>query len=143
MRYTMIHILFFALLVGCCACRHEANRHDVPEVVQSKLTGLYPNAKKAGWKQEDANYNAEFEVADRTRKVLLSPEGEVLRIKEEIEPQHLPIPVLHTLQQNYPNYEIDEAYRVKEKGILTYVVDIEHGRKELRLTFDETGVQIP
>ncbi|WP_276495734.1 PepSY-like domain-containing protein [Pontibacter litorisediminis] len=139
-------VLGGVLLFGATACGEMSseiselwNRVEVPEGVKTQFASLYPDVKNPDWDEEDAGFEAEFELGGRERSVLFSPSGQLLQVEEEIAANSLPPQVLAYMQQYFDKYTVDESSLVKEGGTTRYVVELEHRNQEVELTFDQSG----
>jgi len=59
--------------------------------------------------------------------------------KTAIRPSELNQLILDDIQKGYPHYAINEAFKVNNKGIITYEVIIQEGKNRLNLYYDDKG----
>jgi hypothetical protein len=59
--------------------------------------------------------------------------------KTAIRPSELNQLILDDIQKNYPRYSINDAFKVNNKGVITYEVIIQEGKDRLNLYYDDKG----
>ena len=116
----------------------KLNAKDVPASVKSSLEKNY-NVKDADWSREDSDYEASFEQKGIEISVVFDSNGSVVETEREIKKSELPAAVLELLKKDYADFEIEEAARIENKGVITYETEIEKGRMSFELIFDAGG----
>lgn len=59
--------------------------------------------------------------------------------KTAIRPSELSQTILDDIQKNYSNYSISEAFKVNNKGVITYEIIIQKLKERLILFYDDKG----
>lgn len=124
------------LLTSCGSGLPES---EVPSVVKNTLATTFPHNGPVEWEKEKGNYEAEFREDTLDYKALISPEGAVLRYKQEIAAGELPPQVQQTLQAQYRDHEVEDLERVVRGKEAYYQLELEKGLKEMRLVVTPKG----
>jgi len=109
---------------------------DVPAVVTSKFSSLYPDCKAGQWKKEKENYETKFTQNTTKICVVIDPSGNLVKITASIGVSELPKTANDYMAKNYANEKITEASKTTEAdGKIKYEAKV----KESRLCFDSNG----
>ncbi|MDZ4713360.1 MAG: PepSY-like domain-containing protein [bacterium] len=131
--------IIFAVCVLLIASRSDAQSlkdAEVPSVVKTSFSSLYPDAKKVKWEMEDGNYEAEFDQNNVETSVILDAKGTFLQKEVEIPVSELPEAVKNYASTNVAGKTIDEAAKITDAaGIVKYEAEI--GKADY--IFDQNG----
>ena len=112
---------------------------DVPAVVRTKFTTLYPTSKVEKWKKDNGNYKAEFDQNKKETCVVINPKGDLVKTKTEIDASELPASASEYIGKNYAGKKINESCKVTDAtGVVTYKAEV----GETHLIFDSNGMFI-
>ena len=132
-------ILLAAIFIGGATYAQTVSESDVPTVVKTKFSALYPSTKVEKWKRDNGNYKAEFDENKKETCVIITPKGDLVKTKTEIQVSELPASASDYIVQNYPSKKISEAYKVTDAaGVVTYKAEV----GETYLIFDSSGTFI-
>ncbi len=134
MKALLLFVL--AIFLGSACAQSDQN---IPAAVKSKLKALYPKAEELKWDQEDADFEASFEVDDVEMSVLFNGQGKVLEVETEMEAEDLPAAVKTSLDKDFAGYDIEEAAKIVKDGQTTYEAEIEKGEIKLDAIYDAQG----
>ncbi|HEV7279822.1 MAG TPA: PepSY domain-containing protein [Pirellulaceae bacterium] len=121
----------------------------LPPAVTKTLEARFPGAKIDDVEQEKKEgkvcYELELSIDSANEgeeeefEVLISAEGQILEIANQIDPKELPMPVQQAVKKAHPNAKIvkSESVRIGETG-QAYEVEVktEKGELELRISAD-------
>jgi len=91
---------------------------EVPSVVRNAFWTQYPDAADAKFIKLGENYEVEFEINEEDGSAVVSPSGNIIKEKREIEWNDLPAAVQQTLTETYGQKKIEnpELVRVDEEN---------------------------
>lgn len=118
------------------------HQREVPAVVLNTFQQKFPNARDVDWERtRDGNYEVEFDngVFGRDNEVLISPEGKVIRHEEDITAGSLPDAVKEKIKSEFDGYRVDDAKKIDAGGTVTYEVELESRRGDLKVVFAADG----
>ena len=131
-----ILIIVAAILTIGIANGQTRNELDVPVVVRTTFSSLYPNIILETWKNDNGNYRAEFNENKSTKCVTIDAKGNLMVTNTKIETSALPKAVCDYLTKKYSYKKISAAYKLTDsKGNVTYKAEV---KKQL-LVFDAEG----
>ncbi|WP_423819723.1 PepSY-like domain-containing protein [Salinimicrobium sp. TIG7-5_MAKvit] len=96
----------------------------VPSVVRNAFWTQYPDATDAKFIQLDENYEVEFEIDEEDGSAVISPSGNIVKEKREIEWNDLPAEVQETLRKTYGQKKIEDPERVRIGEEIHYQVEV-------------------
>jgi hypothetical protein len=141
-----------ALMIAAFVCSGLAQSKDeakpeIPEVILKAFQSEYPDAKITGFEQETDDSLTVFEIectdGDIEKDVILSAEGKIIQVEQEIEVSSLPESVTKAALSAFQGAEIEEAEMISRDSIVEYEIVIEVGEKEIEalVTADGTIVE--
>lgn len=86
---------------------------EVPSVVRNAFWTQYPDAADAKFIKLGENYEVEFEINEEDGSAVVSPSGNIIKEKREIEWNDLPAAVQQTLRETYGQKKIEDPERVR------------------------------
>jgi len=129
-RPTAFLFLFLAAITfwaGCSpAVPHADSSHaDVPELLLSRFTAIYPKAENVSWEKADGFYKVTFQYNKSKLAVDFLPDGAVERTKMYIDDTALPAATLAYLSTSLPGQKINHATKnVDGFGTVTWEVSV-------------------
>lgn len=114
---------------------------QVPSVVLNSFQKQFPKAFDIEWEMDGNLYKVEFEtgIPKKDHEIWYDSLGRQIRHREEISKSDLPKSVVERINKDFFSYRIDEIKKITEEGKITYVVDLENLKEELKVTFDAQG----
>jgi hypothetical protein len=129
-------ILILAITSGSMAFAQKVSTSDVPAIVTSKFSSLYPDSNAEQWKKEKGNYETNFKQSATKMCIVIDPKGNVVKTSTEISISELPASVNEYVVKNCKNDKIKEAFKTTEAdGKVKYEAEV----KDHRLCFDANG----
>jgi hypothetical protein len=123
-------------LSGTFAYAQKISSSEVPSVVSSKFSSMYPNTTVDHWKKEKGNYEVKFTQDSKKICVVIDPSGNLIKTSTSISVSELPNSVNDYVAKNYGNDKITEAERISEaNGQMKYEAKV----KDNHLCFDSNG----
>lgn len=137
-------LLILVILSGACHFgeAQETREHGVPASVLKAFQQRFPKARVVEWEQHNnGNFEAEFIVgfSGRDQKVILSPDGRLLRHEEELSTSMLPDVVRGRIREQFSGYRISDAKRITFGEDTFYEVELEGRRHDLKVDFASDG----
>lgn len=88
----MIKITLVSFLVLCVGSTfaQDIATSSVPQVVKNALIKTHSNPRDIEWEKKGENYNVEYEIGKHDHELWISPQGKILKHKEEISSSSLP-----------------------------------------------------
>ncbi|MEO8447217.1 MAG: PepSY-like domain-containing protein [bacterium] len=124
------------LLIASCSNAQNLKVSQVPSVVKTSFSSLYPDASKVQWEMEDGNYEAGFDQNKVETSIIFDAKGTFLQKEVEIPVSELPDAVKNYATTNVAGKKIDEAAKITDAaGIVTYEAEI--GKADY--IFDQNG----
>lgn len=131
---TIIMAMAFGML------SFAAGTENAPEKVQNAFKEKFPTATNVKWEKEnDKEWEAEFKIAGKAYSANFSAEGTWMETEYEIAVKDLPANVKAILNDQFKDYEIEEAERVETPTFKGYEVEIEKGEITMEVMLDDAG----
>ncbi|WMJ72026.1 PepSY-like domain-containing protein [Cytophagaceae bacterium ABcell3] len=119
---------------------------EVPAEVVTSFNQRYPEATDVEWREDNGNYEVEFEYNDTEMEAVYHPDGTLRSVEEEegifggLEPEEeeeaeIPEEVIQNFNQRYP--EAENVEWEEDNG--DYVVEFEEDGMDLEATYREDG----
>lgn len=112
----------------------------IPDAIKNKLAELYPNASLLEYDVE--KHGVEVDILDGNihKEVVFTPEYEWIYTEWEIHTNDVPAIVMQALRASaYAAYAIDDIHVFEKPAGLFYGFELEHGEREIKVTFDAFG----
>ena len=145
-------IVFTSLFIFHSVNAQKVKASEVPKEVMVAFQEKYKGAKAEKWEKENENYEVEFDLVrvpmndPKGKKVevdcsaLFTSKGEFLEVEEEISVKSIPADISEYITKNYSGYKMDEATKITDnKNVISFEVEVEKGKEEFELFFDEKG----
>ncbi|MCB0855151.1 MAG: PepSY-like domain-containing protein [Bacteroidetes bacterium] len=134
----IILALLFTLWTQSCAQTSE-NQH-VPEKVKTAFSQKFPKAKKVKWEKEnESEWEAEFKMDGKEYSANFSLNGDWMETEYEIKESAIPANIKTILDNNFSNYEIEEAEMAETSSGNSYEFEIEQGEEVFEVVIDAQG----
>jgi uncharacterized membrane protein YkoI len=139
----LMAVLLCSLQTALYAGEEEIDVKDLPQAVLKAFQKAYPKAeiKVASKEDEDGQIVYEIESVDgkQVRDILYSAEGAVLEVEEAILFKTLPEAVQKTINDRYPEAEVEKAEKITKDGVTNYEVVIENDDETMEIKLDAQG----
>lgn len=118
----------------------EIPQSQVPSIILNKFQQSFPKAYDIEWELKNNIYEVEFEQGwGKDFEAWYTADGNLIRLKEELNKSDLPKAVASTLKTKYANYRIDDAKKITENKKTIYKVELENNMEEFTLFFNRNG----
>lgn len=136
---TLILSVAAFLTVGF-AFAQKVNESEVPKAVIESFSKNFKGMKTEKWEKEKGNeFEAEFKDGKKEMSASFSADGKLLTTEEEIAVSTLPKAIADYVAKNYAGYKISEGSKVDAGGKIMYQAEIQKGKEEMDLIFDDAG----
>jgi uncharacterized membrane protein YkoI len=142
--FVLSGLLAFSLGVSADK-EKKLTEQQVPKNVQEAFQKLTPDAKDVKYKEEvtdgKAFFEIEFKQKSKELEALYSAEGLLIKKEEEIKITELPALIIQVIGKHYPKALLKEAEKIlkPDEAVGGYEVEIEDGKKEVKLELDNSG----
>ncbi len=117
----------------------DIQQKNVPAVVLNAFQLKFPNATEINWKLEKGNYRIGFETNNKDNELLLNDKGSVLKLQQDLYVSEIPKIVLETIQAKVAFFDVRDADRIEERGIISYEIELKINEKNHEFRIDELG----
>lgn len=122
----VILLLSCILLIASTSCKTD-HKADTPDAVIAKFNELYPNTSDVTWEKEDTLYEATFKTDTVEKSIAFHPNGTVLLMETEINPEQLPQPIKDYVSQKHSGKPITGATLIVfVNGVNQYEAEVEN-----------------
>jgi hypothetical protein len=152
MRFSIILVAAFFMVgsIGMACYAHEGHEgkkkgeeSGVPSSILAAFTQIYPHAqvKKMEGEKKDGVMTYEIKAIENgvTREIVMSENGTVTSVKENVDVKALPPAISSAITSAYPKAKIKEAEKVTQNGVAQYSVEFEVGETNTEVMIDEGG----
>lgn len=113
----------------------------LPENIQSQIAERYPGATILEYDVEKQSIDVDILHDKRYKEVSFSLDGSWLSTEWEITEAELPAPVKTALQgPDYAGWRIDDIDRIEKPGGVFFVIELEQGDRDRKVTFGADGL---
>lgn len=117
-----------------------AQSTEVPQAITEAFSKKFPEAKKVKWDKENAaEWEAEFKMNGTEYSANFTSAGEWTETEHEIKTSEIPAAVKATLDQDFKDYEIEEAEISVTKEGKVYEFELEKDETALEVAIDVNG----
>lgn len=117
----------------------EKESTEVPDPVKKAFKVEKTDVKDVKWEKEGDYFAAEFKENGVEKEVVYDAKGNVVSNETGMDTGSLMPSIKKYLEENYSDYEIEEAEKIEEKGKTSFEVEVEANDEEIELLFDSTG----
>ena len=111
-----------------------------PQKVKEAFAKKFPTAKKVKWEKEaDNEWEAEFKMQRIEYSANFLSDGTWQETEHEIKEKEVPKNIMASLNNNFPDYEMEEAEISETPKGMVYEFDIEKGETEMEVAIDIRG----
>src|ERR1700759_1799038 len=123
MRFIAPLVTITVFATAClCLAEHPIAKSDLPAAVQKTADAQSEGAKVLGYAKDVENGKTEYEVQmlvdGHTKDVTIDPEGNLLEVEEQVEPNSLSSPVLKGLAARATKGKITKIESLTKQGKL-------------------------
>lgn len=134
---NLILTMVLTLTISTVSCAQEK---DVPQKVKTAFNQKFPNAKRVSWEMEDeTEWEAEFKMNGKEYSANFSLNGEWKETEYEIKKSEIPANIRAILDQNFDDYDIEEAEIAESASGKSYEFEIEVDDQEFEVAIDAQG----
>jgi hypothetical protein len=138
---AIIMVAAFAVC-GTAQSKDEA-KTDIPEAILKAFQGQYPDAKITGFEKEADDSTTVFEIectdGDTEKNVVLSAEGKIIQVEQEIAVTSLPESCTKAVMSAFKGAKIEEAEMISRDSVVEYEVVLVVGEKEIEALISADG----
>lgn len=126
-------------IIGCSFVDKDIPASKVPETVKAGLEKEYANPVDVEWEKKKGNYEADFEIDNVDYSAVFNKEGQLLRVKIDIEEAALPAAITQKVTEEYPDHMIDDADKIETEGKTFYQVELEGTFRDRNVVYTPDG----
>lgn len=114
---------------------------EVPKVIVTSFQTHFKGAKADKWeKEKNGEFEAEFKLNKKEMSANFASDGTLKETEEEIAVNTLPKSIADYIAKNYVGYKTSEAAKITlAGGKINYEAEVEKGKEEMDLIFDDAG----
>ncbi len=134
-RMKLIYICYTVTLCGIINCSSSGNQAkvaetgekvEIPEVVKTNLSAMYPSAGSINWEMRDGKYEASFTQNKMSNTIILLPDGTILKYKVKIDASQLPQKITDYVSSQLGGKKVTAATKITEpKGMISYEIKVD------------------
>ncbi len=117
----------------------DIQQKNVPAVVLNAFQLKFPNTTEINWKLEKGNYRIGFETNNKDNELLMNDKGSILKHQQDLYVSEIPKIVLETIQSKVAFFDVRDADRMEEVGVISYNIDLKINEKNHEFKIDEKG----
>ncbi|MCF8309376.1 MAG: PepSY-like domain-containing protein [Bacteroidales bacterium] len=129
-------VLMFAL---SGKAQDEMESPKVPDPVKKAFKTEKPKMNDVEWEKEGNYFAVEFKEEGVEKEMVYDAKGNVVSTETGIDTGSLMPSIKKYLEENYRDYEIEEAEKIEKKGKTSFEVEVEANDEEIELLFDSNG----
>lgn len=132
--------IFTLLFIGSFALHaQDLRKSEVPSEVVTSFEKNYPDAYDVEWEKHWTGYSVDFEQDRMDREIRYNDSWEIVRTETELMRRDLPAAIRKGIENNYAGFRVENAEKEEEKGVTTYLIELENMGKEKEVRFDKSG----
>lgn len=137
---TIITVAALVLVVNTGSAQ-KVKESEVPKAVLTSFQENFKGAKAEKWEREkNGEFEAEFDWNKTETSANFSTDGKLLQTETEMKVAALPKTITDYIAKNYAGYKTSEAAKIVDaSGKISYEAEVEKGKEEMDLIFDENG----
>lgn len=140
MKTYIIYLFALMMIATSASYAQDIPQSEVPEAVLKSFNEAFPKASDVEWEREGEHFEVDFDVSFfKDHEAWFNSSGNLIRHKEEISKGDLPEVVVAAISSQYAEYRIDDVDKITENGKATYIVELEKGSEDRKVTFSEEG----
>ncbi len=142
MQKKLLFIPAAALVSAVAVAVADIPEASVPANVVNAVKTAFPKAGPIEWDKDgviNKHFEADFRVDGLEVEVDVSPEGQILRTKEDLAPSSVPEAVRAAALKQLAGSRIEDAKKITEGQAVRYEVEVEAGDKDLDVTISADG----
>lgn len=134
-----LKVAALALLATAAVSAQDLKESEVPAKLLANFNKEYSTATDVEWEKEKELYKVEFDMDRNEYELWYDASGKMTKMEKELKVTELPQAIKSKISSSYASYKIDDIEIKEENGKTTYEVELEDGRKEIIVIFDESG----
>ena len=140
MYFFLLAMGAFALTFTLQGCGDDDNDGiSVPAELVDALAREYPDARRVEWEMQGTYYVADFYEGNIEKEAWFTKDGVWLHTTWDVLVRDLPQVAQAAVTAAYPGYVIDDVEFVETPGGDYYEVEMEQGKKEVRVKVTAEG----
>ena len=132
------------ILLACVGILLFASCNDqksIPVYTKTAFETKYPLAEDVEWeKEEDEEYEVEFEIDGKEMTSIFSSKGKWLETEFEIEENDIPENIKEAIKLKYRGYEIVEAEMIETPDMKEFEIVLKDSQREREIVYNIDGV---
>lgn len=134
-----LKVAALALFATATLSAQDLKMSEVPSNLMSNFEKEYSNASDIEWEKEMDYFKVEFDVNRMEHEIWYDASGKIAKMEKEINETDLPQAIKSKINNSYASFKIDDIEMMEENGKITFEIELEDGRKEKTVIFDESG----
>lgn len=132
--------IIFIICLLTMACENDDYPHaEVPSVVLNEFWTEFPNATDVDFKPEEPNIKVRFKHDGRKLSALINRSGQILKQKEQISWEGLPVQIQEFLTREFRKENIEDPELVISGDTVYYQVQVRRFLGDENLVVDRQG----
>ena len=134
-----------AILVGTASVfAQDVPQNEVPSAILNTFNNAFPKASDVEWERMGEQYNVDFEIGFfNDYEAWFDASGKMIKYSEDISKSDIPQAVKESIKNQFDGYQIDDANKITENKVETFLIEIEKGNDEKKLLFSKEGKLVP
>lgn len=134
-----LKVTALALFATATLSAQDLKMSDVTSNLTSNFEKEYSNATDIEWENEMDLFKVKFDVNRMEHEIWYDASGKMIKMEKEMNETILPQAVKSKISSSYTSFKTDDIEMKKENDKTTYEVELEDGRNEKTVIFDESG----
>ena len=137
-----LKVAALALFATVAVSAQDLKSSEVPSNLISNFEKEFSNAQDVEWEKEMDFFKVEFDIYKKEQEIWYDASGKIFKMEKELNETELPQAIKSKISSSYASFKIDDIEMKEEDGKTTYEIELEDGRKEKTVIFDESGAVI-
>ena len=137
-----LKVAALALFATVAVSAQDLKSSEVPSNLISNFEKKFSNAQDVEWEKEMDFFKVEFDIYKKEQEIWYDASGKIFKMEKELNETELPQAIKSKISSSYASFKIDDIEMKEEDGKTTYEIELEDGRKEKTVIFDESGAVI-
>jgi hypothetical protein len=121
-----IFCLLACLLLTICSF---ANNDGINRSILDSFSSTFSKATNVTWEKAATYYKASFWMNGKPLNAILSKDGRIIAVTQNILSTELPVQLRTSLGNNYPDYWITDLFKYTNMDETRYYITIENGKE--------------
>jgi hypothetical protein len=130
-----------AILLGTASLfAQDVSESQVPSVILNNFKKAFPKASDVEWERQGEQYNVDFEIGFfNDYEAWFDASGKMIKYSEDISKSDVPQAIKESIKKQFDGFRIDDADKITENKVDTFLIEIEKGNDERKLLFSKDG----